>query len=493
PGEVVDGLARPGEVDDHQDLVDDSDDVDRDGPPAEAEQPLAVLVGPLGGGGALLAAGAGEPVQQQRRGDAQVAEVQHGDAQAAQRGDHGGLPEVDDEDQGGADADDERGDDRRAGARRDLAEDAVERQRLLPGHRVHHPRTGGLAGQRADDDRDHDVDQDDAPGGGAEDRLDHVREANAGEVAVGEAGRRHQRGDQQQGPADAGHDERADDGPGRDAARRVGLLGQFARGVEADHDVGGHQPGGQKGPDVGRAGSGGRAGGVHHHRRAALGVREQRDHDGDDTEDLQDDAGAADDRHQPDPDDVDRGRDGQQDDAEQHRVPRAADGGGRGVPAQELEAGPDRRQDGLQRDGRRGHGENLPDDHDPAGEPAERLPGQPRRPLEDRARDREPGREGGEVQRHEHLADEHDRPRPEERRPAEAEAEEEQLEDGGEDGDVGEPRGEGREAADPAVQFLVVSEARQVGVLNWLFGGFRGGRHGCPWMASGPKYLSRDR
>jgi hypothetical protein len=111
---------------------------------------------------------------------------------------------------------------------------------------------------------------------------------------------------------------------------------------------------------------------------------------------------------------------------------------------------------------------------------------QPRRPLEDRARDREPRREGGEVQRDEHLADEHDRPRPEERRPAEAEAEEEQLEDGGEDGDVGEPGREGREAADPAVQFLVVSEARQVGVLNWLFGGFRGGRHGSPWMASGP-------
>ena len=152
-----------------------------------------------------------------------------------------------------------------------------------------------------------------------------------GEVAVGEAGRGHQRGDQQQRPADAGHDERADDGPRRDAARRVGLLGQFARGVEADHDVGGHQPGGQPGPDVGRAGSRGRAGGVDQHRRAALGVREQRDHDGDDAEDLQDDAGAADDRHQPDPDDVDRGRDGQQDDAEQHRVLRAARRRGRGV------------------------------------------------------------------------------------------------------------------------------------------------------------------
>src|SRR6202012_2112512 len=61
PGQVVDGLARPGEVDDHEDLVDDRDDVDRDGPPAEAEQPLAVLVGPLGGGGAGLAAGTAEP------------------------------------------------------------------------------------------------------------------------------------------------------------------------------------------------------------------------------------------------------------------------------------------------------------------------------------------------------------------------------------------------------------------------------------------------
>jgi len=70
--------------------------------------------------------------------------------------------------------------------------------------------------------------------------------------------------------------------------------------------------------------------------------------------------------------------------------PGAADRGGRGVPAQELEARPDGRQHGLERDGPPPPRlRTCPMIMTQAGEPAERLPGQPRRPLEDRARDRE--------------------------------------------------------------------------------------------------------
>ena len=85
------------------------------------------------------------------------------------------------------------------------------------------------------------------------------------------------------------------------------------------------------------------------------------------------------------------------------------------------------------------------------------------RPLEDRAGDRPARGELGEVQGDEQLAGEHQRPGPEERGAAEAEAEPEELEHGGEDGDEREAGRERREGADTAVQFLTVDLV----VLRW--------------------------
>ena len=78
----------------------------------------------------------------------------------------------------------------------------------------------------------------------------------------------------------------------------------------------------------------------------------------------------------------------QQDHAEDRRVGRAVRRGRRGVGADQLEAGPDRRQHHLQRERRRGDHDDLPDHHDPAGEPAEGGVRKAGGPLVDRARDR---------------------------------------------------------------------------------------------------------
>src|SRR6185437_6502653 len=66
------------------------------------------------------------------------------------------------------------------------------------------------------------------------------------------------------------------------------------------------------------------------------------------------------------------------------------------------------------------------------------------------------------------LADEDCGPGPDERRAARAEAEEEQLEHPGHDRDVAEPRGEGGEQPERAVQLLLVAELGQfVSVRTW--------------------------
>ena len=70
------------------------------------------------------------------------------------------------------------------------------------------------------------------------------------------------------------------------------------------------------------------------------------------------------------------------------------------------------------------------------------LPGDLLRPLVDRAGDRIAGGELGEAERDGELAGEDEDPAPPERRPGEAEAEREELEHPGEDGDVREGRGE---------------------------------------------------
>ena len=97
----------------------------------------------------------------------------------------------------------------------------MARQRALPGHREHHPGSRGLAGERADADRDYDVNQHDPPGDQAEGGLDHVWHADGREVPVGEAGRRDERADQQQRTADAGDRQRPDDEVGDSSSSHI--------------------------------------------------------------------------------------------------------------------------------------------------------------------------------------------------------------------------------------------------------------------------------
>ena len=118
-----------------------------------------------------------------------------------------------------------------------------------------------------------------------------------------------------------------------------------------------------------------------------------------------------------------------------------------------------RQRDGGDRDDRRR-------EHHPAGEPGDVRRAEPLGPVVDRARDRIARGELAEAERDHQLAGEHHRPRPPVGRAAEREAEVEELERAGEDRDVADPRREGGEAPERAVELLLVAELVELGIVG---------------------------
>ena len=97
-------------------------------------------------------------------------------------------------------------------------------------------------------------------------------------------------------------------------------------------------------------------------------------------------------------------------------------------------------------------------EHHPAAQPRDGRGPHALGPVVDRPGHREVGGQLGEGQRHHQLAHEDHRPGPPVGRSAEREAEEEQLEDAGENRDVADPRREAGELPDAAVELLLVAE-----------------------------------
>ena len=173
-------------------------------------------------------------------------------------------------------------------------------------------------------------------------------------------------------------------------------------------------------------------------------------------------ADVVDPRHQLDAEHVDRGRDRDQDRAEQQRVLGPVLGQVRarvGRRSEELELGRDLRQDDLPVDRNGGDRDDRADDVDPAGHPRREAARDLLGPLVHRAGDRVLAGHLHEAQRDQDLPEDHDRPRPPHARPGVQVAEPVQRGDAGQDRDVAEAGRERREAPQRAVQFLLVSEA----------------------------------
>ena len=256
--------------------------------------------------------------------------------------------------------------------------------------------------------------------------------------------------------------QRAEDRRGRGAARIVGLLRERARGVEAVHHVGAHDPADDERAEVMPAVPGAGAEVVQDDLRAAVEMEDQQDHEEGGADQLREDAEVVDPRHDLDAEHVHDRREDHEDRAEEQGVLRSALGEVEarvGLGAEDLEAGRHLRQHDLPGDRDGGDRDDRPDDVDPAGHPGGEITGHSLGPLVHGSGERVLPRELGEVQRDEHLAGEDDQPGPPHRRTCEPEAEREQLNHAGQDRDVAEARGERGEIAQRAVELLLVAES----------------------------------
>ena len=190
-------------------------------------------------------------------------------------------------------------------------------------------------------------------------------------------------------------------------------------------------------------------------------------------------ADVVDPRHQLDAEHVDRRRDRDQDRPEQQRVLRPALGqvrAGVGRGAEELELGRDLGQDDLPVDRNGGDRDDRADDVDPAGHPRREAARDLLGPLIHGPGDRVLAGHLHEAQRDQDLTEDHDRPRPPHARAGVEVAEAVQRGDAGQDRDVAEAGRERGEAPQRAVEFLLVSEARELGTVRsparlWSFYG----------------------
>src|SRR3954453_15874231 len=234
--------------------------------------------------------------------------------------------------------------------------------------------------------------------------------------------------------------------PARPAAA---IARRIAGGVEPVEDVRADDAADEEGAEVAPVVAGAGAVGVQHHAGPARDVEREEDDQQRHADQLGRDADVVDPRHQLDADHVDDGREDHEQDAEDHRVLRAARRrvqAGVGVGSGDLERRRDLRKDHLIGDRHRFHRDDRSDDQQPAGHPGREGLGRLLRPLVDRAGERVLAGELGEAQRDEELAEEDDRPRPPERGTGGQEGEPEELEDAGQDRDVAEAGGEAREA-----------------------------------------------
>ncbi len=158
---------------------------------------------------------------------------------------------------------------------------------------------------------------------------------------------------------------------------------------------------------------------------------------------------------------IDRG-DRDQDRPEQQRVLRPSLGAGEagvGRAAENLELGRDLGQHDLPVDRHGGDRHDRPDDVDPPRHPRRVAGRDLLGPLIDRTGDRILRRHLHEAQGDQDLANDDHRPRPPHARTGVEIAEPEQRRDAGQDRDVAEAGREGREAAQRAVELLLVAEA----------------------------------
>ena len=305
----------------------------------------------------------------------------------------------------------------------------------------------------------------------------------SGAVDVGD---REDREQQDAAAEDERGDHRPHDRQRRGLARLPGLLAERARGVEAVHDVGRGQRGGEEGAEVAPVVALAEALGLEEDVGAAGDVRREQDDQQDRGDQLDEHAGAVDPRHQLHPEGVDDGREDDQDRAQDHGV------GGEvvlaGAVADELERAIDLRQGDLVGERHGGDRDDRSGEHHPAPEPGDRRARKLLAPVVDRPGDRVVGGELGEAERHHHLAEEDHRPRPPVGGAAEGEAEVEELEGAGEDRDVADPGGEARELADAAVELLLVAELGELVRLGLGSSSFR--RHTRPPSWASPARLA---